>query len=281
MISVMVSPSRAVLQRAAFGDDPGGRLLPCARTREDSWLRAVALGGQGRYAAARAELDRIDAGPDQFESLALSTRASLLRQLGWHACARGLDGRALAIANAGPNGPDVVSGADALIGLAADALGLARFDLAEVLLKRAGPLVAVADSQIPWRLSLRLAWVRAELAMVAGRGEQSLRHARAAQQMAAQVPSVRHRVKTSMVLAAALSSVGQYDECAVVACDALDAAAVNALVPLRWALAAMLAGLPAPQSIVARREEFDAIHRECARWVQRAGGRWRAGVLTG
>ncbi|KEG31865.1 hypothetical protein EN20_06585 [Mycobacterium tuberculosis] len=47
---------------------------------------------------------------------------SLLRQLGWHTLARGWDGRALALA-----GADREAGADALIGLAADALGVGRF----------------------------------------------------------------------------------------------------------------------------------------------------------
>ena len=65
-------------------------------------------------------------------SLAHSTRASFLRQLGWHARARGWDGRASALA-----GADLEAHADALIGLAADALGVGRFAASAAALHRA------------------------------------------------------------------------------------------------------------------------------------------------
>lgn len=60
-------------------------------------------------------------------------------------------------------GADREAGADALIGLAADALGVGRFAAAGALLDRADPLVVsplVAD-----RLAVRRRWVAAELAM--------------------------------------------------------------------------------------------------------------------
>ena len=65
-------------------------------------------------------------------SLAHSTQGSFLRQLGWHTLARGWDGRALALA-----GADAEAAADALIGLAADALGVGRFAASATLLRRA------------------------------------------------------------------------------------------------------------------------------------------------
>ncbi|MUM18140.1 hypothetical protein FZI91_03270 [Mycobacterium sp. CBMA271] len=265
----------AVLIDAAFGPQPAIWPFPRAATREDAWLRAVALGGAGRYAAAHAELDSISvSGPDRLTSLALSTRASLVRQLGWHAQARGMDGRALAGA-----GTDAEARTDALIGLAADALGLARFDLAHALLERAEPLSAHGDGRWPWRLPLRMAWVRAELAMVSGDGPRSLRHARTAQRLAKDVPSVRHQVKTAMVLAAALSSAGDFDESAAVAAAGLQAATINGLVPLRWALAAMLAGLPSPGAAEEARENLVAIRSKCAGWIAHAGGHWRFEVV--
>src|SRR5687768_11318696 len=108
------------LADAAFGDDPGRWPLPAATTAHQLWLRAVAAGGQGRYAIALADLAGMyriaSAGP--LASLAHSTRASFLRQLGFHARARRWDGRAVALA-----GEDLEARADALIGLAADALG--------------------------------------------------------------------------------------------------------------------------------------------------------------
>lgn len=75
---------------AAFGSNPGAWPLAAADTPEGLWLRAVAAGGQGRYAVAEADLDELlrlaERGP--LASLALSTRGSFRRQLGWHERAR-------------------------------------------------------------------------------------------------------------------------------------------------------------------------------------------------
>ena len=86
-----------ILTNAAFGDAPGRWPLPAADNPDELWLRAVVAGGQGRYASAYADLallrraDRVG----RLVSLAHSTHASFLRQLGWHEKARGWDGRAL------------------------------------------------------------------------------------------------------------------------------------------------------------------------------------------
>ena len=83
------------LNNAAFGDAPNLWPLPQASTPHELWLRAVAAGGQGRYGNAMADLDVLcrtrRSGP--LVSLAHSTRASFLRQLGWHDRARGWDER--------------------------------------------------------------------------------------------------------------------------------------------------------------------------------------------
>lgn len=107
----------------------------------------------------------------------------------------------------------------------------------------------------------------------------ALRYAHAAEELAQDVPSVRHQVKTTMVLAAALSSVGDLDKSAVVAARGLRAASAHKLVPLRWALAAMLAGLPTPDEAGRRGEDLVAVRRECAAWIARAGGEWRLEVV--
>ncbi|HEY9264275.1 MAG TPA: hypothetical protein VIQ11_06710, partial [Mycobacterium sp.] len=77
--------SAACLEDAAFGSNPGCWPLPPATTPQELWLRAVVAGGQGRYSSAVADLDRLQRlvahGP--LASLALSTMASFLRQLGW------------------------------------------------------------------------------------------------------------------------------------------------------------------------------------------------------
>src|SRR6187399_3570674 len=115
-----MTTSMAVLANAAFGDAPGLWPLPAATTPTELWLRAVAAGGQGRYGAALTDLDALLRTNTRgaLASLGRSTRASFLRQLGGHRAARGWDGRAWACA-----GSDVTAGADALVGLAADALG--------------------------------------------------------------------------------------------------------------------------------------------------------------
>lgn len=72
-----------------------GRAGPVVR-----WTAAVALGGQGRYAAAAALLEglvRDHRAPVEVRAHALVTRASHLRQRGGHALAERLDGQALAL----------------------------------------------------------------------------------------------------------------------------------------------------------------------------------------
>lgn len=150
-----MSPTLAAdLAAVAFGAEPGRWPLPPATDPDQLWLRAVAAGGQGRYAIARnctAEVIR-RAPRGRLGSLALSTQASFLRQLGWHRVARGWDGRAYACAGADPE-----AGVDALIGLSADALGVGRLATSDALLHRAADLLAGADSPPP-RLAIRLAW---------------------------------------------------------------------------------------------------------------------------
>jgi hypothetical protein len=158
------------LSAAAFGEDPGMWPLP-ARAHTGRVVAARRRGrGQGHYSSAQADLSallrQLPAGG--LASLALSTRASFLRQLGGHRAARGWDGRALALA--GTDGASTVEPAvDALVGLAADALGVGRLAASATLLERADAELARADVP-PARLAIRRAWVGAELAMAAGDG---------------------------------------------------------------------------------------------------------------
>src|SRR5258708_631895 len=120
-----------MLIEAAFGARPGHAAaeLPAAAHPVDSWYRAVVLGGQGRYAAAREELRTLRASTRDpvLAALAASTEGSFLRQLGWHARASVHDGRAAALVLPGIAGPHRVDAVcDALTGLAADALGAGR-----------------------------------------------------------------------------------------------------------------------------------------------------------
>ena len=241
--------------------------MPSAHTPRQLWLRAVGAGGQGRYASARDDLTALlrSAPAGALASLAHSTQASFLRQLGWHQPARGWDGRAIALA-----GADSEAAADALIGLAADALGVGRLAASATLLSRAEPLVDDAQQR---RLSVRLAWVSAELAMAAGDGAAAVRNAELGAELAAATVdgSARHAAKSDVVLAAALCSAGAVDRARTLGEATLELTGRLGLVPLRWAVACLLADIGSPARPVA---DLCVIRDECARQVQHWGGAW-------
>ncbi|HZQ33858.1 MAG TPA: hypothetical protein VFB19_19250 [Mycobacterium sp.] len=257
--------TEALLDAAAFGDEPGHWPLPPARTARQLWLRAVAAGGQGRYAIATADLAALRRalrhGP--LASLAHSTEASFIRQLGGHAEARAWDGRALALA-----GSESEASTDALLGLAADALGMERFAASAALIDRARTIASLG----PVRLPIRWHWVAAELAMARGDGATAVDHAERAVELAADLPSVRHQVKSQVIHAAAFCCAGRIDQARSTADDALAAAGKAGLVPLRWAVASLLADIG---SATWGTDAVAAIRDESADIVRRAGGVWR------
>lgn len=257
----------ATLTRAAFGDDPGRWPLPSASTPHERWLRAVAAGGQGRYNCALTELAEIIRTPrGPLVSLAHSTRASFLRQLGWHTRARGADGLAWAYRDAAADtAPDAA--ADALVGLAADALGVGRFATSARLLERARTEIGDVSA----RVAVRTAWVSAELAMVTGDGAAAVAHAEHGVRAAADHASTRHSIKSDVVLAAALCSAGRLDNARAVADTALQATGDNGLIPLRWALACLLADIGSTAHTL---EEVREIRDGTADTVRRRGGVW-------
>ena len=264
---------------AAFGSTPH-RIPRAAVEPEERWLVAVALGGQGHYAAAAAELERLAADPAvprRIAAHAAVTRAAHLRQLGGHAAARSWDARGLRLAIAaggaapdrgsarggspggrGTPGGGVAAGSDdgtdaeaaridALVGLAADAIGLGDPTGAERLLAAAAPALAAHPS---WRPATRAGWVRAELALVLGRPAEAVAPAEAALVAAGRGGSRRHVLKSRIVLAVARSAAGVMTPAAAV--TELDAAAAECaglgLLPLCWpaGLAALdLTPLPA------------------------------------
>jgi hypothetical protein len=258
----------ATLSAAAFGAAPGYWPLPTATTPQQHWLRAVAAGGQGRYGSACSDLEALlrCAPGGRLASLAHSTHGSFLRQLGWHASARRWDGRALTLA-----GDDHEAHTDALIGLAADALGVGRFTAAATLLAR----VDLSAGNAAHRLAVRHSWVAAELAMATAAGATAVRHAEAAVELAAERRSgggsERHRVKSQVVLAAALCSAGDVDRARIVGGAALEAAGRLGLVPLQWALTCLLVDIG---SVGRPAGELLALRDSSADWVRRAGGTW-------
>ncbi|MEJ8280282.1 hypothetical protein [Pseudonocardia spirodelae] len=180
------------------------------------WAAAVALGGTGHYAAAAALLDglrRDRAVAPALRAHAGVTRASHLRQLGGHRAAAALDGEALRLAlpHAAGDGPGDPWGtgadaavADALTGLAADALGRADAARAAILLDRAAPWCGPAGH----RTRVRYGWVRAETALVAGDPAAATAAAREALHGAVALGSARHVVKSRLVAAVAAGVAG-------------------------------------------------------------------------
>ncbi|MEI6252388.1 MAG: hypothetical protein WCP30_06240 [Mycobacteriaceae bacterium] len=253
---------------AAFGERPDQWPLPEARSPQELWLRAVAAGGQGRYAAARADLAGLihNESAGRWRSLGRSAYGSFLRQLGWHWRAHDWDGRALAAA-----GTDPGAGADALIGLAADALGVGRLATSAALLERAVGLARNADEP---RLEIRLAWVRAELAMAGGDGPDAMQHARRGVELAHEaLPSLRrHRVKSDVVLAAALCSAGDLAGSRTVADAALADTETYQLAPLRWALACLLSDIGSASRSPG---DIGEVRELSAQFVTRHGGHWK------
>ena len=282
-------------REAAFGSTPH-RIPRAAVEPEERWLVAVALGGQGHYAAAAAELERLAADPAvprRIAAHAAVTRAAHLRQLGGHAAARSWDARGLRLATAdggaspdrgsacggSPGGRGTPGGGvagvglagavpcdgtdagaariDALVGLAADAIGLGDPGGAERLLAAAAPALAAHPS---WRPATRACWVRAELALVRGRPAAAVAPAEAALAAAGRGGSRRHVLKSRIVLAVARSAAGVMTPAAAV--TELDAAAAECaglgLLPLCWpaGLAALdLTPLPAAKPQVRINEQ--------------------------
>jgi hypothetical protein len=154
--------------------------------------------------------------------------------------------------------------------LAADALGLGRFAASERALQRAGGLLA-GVSPVPPRLPVRLAWVSAELAMATGDGAAAVGHAARAVEAAEALGSARHAVKSDVVHAAALCSAGDLERSRAIADAALQTTGRLGTIPLRWALACLLADIGSAQYAVA---QVVSIRDECADTVRRRGGQW-------
>lgn len=268
-----------VLRTAAFGgsasvpeggqesDEPPGALRRSPSSAHApqvrQWLEAVVHGACGRYAAAAALLEPLTRHRVAVvASLAASALASHRRQLGGHAAALRLDGLALrraieagevreagGAASAGwerddPDGLDVSGAlADALIGLAADHLGLGRLVEAEVLLRRAAAVVAVGGG---WRAEVRLGWVRAELSLASGRPSDSVSPAERALAVSREKRAGRHAAKSGLILGAALAArreTGDGERARELVESALASAEQNGWRSLVWPAHALLADL--------------------------------------
>lgn len=189
------------------------------------WLHAVDLGARGRYLPAWLLAHSLDDDPSM-ASLRLSLLGSHHRQIGDHDRARSHDESALDCAT------DDGSVADALIGLAADAVAIGwaseagdQLDRVDEVLARwehdadrdEDAMVARGETTAcliqPWRVQVRRAWVRAEWALLTGVADTAVEHAQIAVDLSAS-RSDRHRVKSQAILAAALLAQGRTEAAA-------------------------------------------------------------------
>jgi hypothetical protein len=210
------------LLAAAFGPAPGtdvhgAALAGAPRTR---WLAAVALGGQGRYAAAATVLRPLIDGRDQvLAALAGATLASHRRQLGGHTAARRLDAAALAtLAKLGKPPVRATDGSaydidlggawsDVLLGLTADAIGVGQLSQARRL--HAAARALLDEGRVGgWRARVRTGWVAAELGLASGRPEAGRADAEHAARLARAAGARRHIVKSELVLATTFAAGG-------------------------------------------------------------------------
>ena len=105
--------------------------------------------------------------------------------------------------------------------------------------------------------------------MARGDGATAVGHAERAVELAATFGSARHAVKSDVILSAALCSAGEIDRSRMVADAALDAAGRLGIIPLRWALACLLADIGSAHHSTA---QVLRIRNECAATVRRRGG---------
>jgi hypothetical protein len=131
----------------------------------------------------------------------------------------------------------------------------------------------LADKQAD-RLAVRRQWVGAELAMATGDGASAVRRAEDGVERARAVASVRHQVKSDVVLAAALCSAGATERARAVADGAFEATGRYGLIPLRWALACLLIDIASVTVSEQRLRELTDVRDICADQVRHAGGTW-------
>lgn len=261
-----------------------------------AWLRGVALGALGRYGEALSALGPLAAavsagaaagGEALFGSFAASTIASLHRQLGDHATARTWDSAALATAQPlGEPGAEAVM--DALLGLAADAVGLGERGEAEAGLVRAEE--AVTGRHAPgWRPTVRLGWVRAEVALLSDQPAVAIERATEALRSSEQAQAPRHVAKSLLFLGVAQASgpgPGQPPartstaSAAVTLRRAASLAENLAATPLVWPARAMLGALLAVsdprESARCLAAARDAVHAIAARVPEPLRSHWLA-----
>ncbi|UVS82094.1 hypothetical protein [Actinokineospora sp. UTMC 2448] len=157
---------------------------------------------------------------------------------------------------------------DVLLGLAADAVGLGRVG-------EARRLVALDTGDVSPRCRVRRSWLRAEIELAAGNAPAAIAPARAA--LGIEFGSIRHRVKSAIVLGAALAATGERDEAEELLVGNLRIAADRGLRPLVWPAALVLDQLghterkeqavDALRCVLRHSDPIARCHAEASPWV--------------
>jgi hypothetical protein len=219
--------AHAAVTRAAHLRQSGGHL---AARRWDGLGLALATDPENGGGAAESAIER------------LATESADSVESTISGCGAGPVGAGPGGAGAGLDLP--AARVDALLGLAADAIGLADLELADRLLRLAEPAAAEHPS---WRPGVRWHWVRAELALSQNRPEPAIEWARPALARATAAGAVRHQVKSALVLAAAEAGAGSPPERVIAVLSKLsERTRRSGLWTLEWPIQLMLAGLVEP-----------------------------------
>ncbi len=242
-------------ERAAFHGRPSAGVAPLQRAVELAhgggqdaeataavWLLGVCLASAGRYGAASAVLEPLAISlPEEperliFSSLAASSMASISRQLGRHAEGRVRDEVALDLAGEAPE-----ARFDALLGLAADAVGLGEDDEAAFRLGEAADLVSGRPDW--WRQRVRVDWVAAEISLLRDQPADAVVRAAGAVTLAETSGAPRHVAKGLLFQGVAEVQVGELELAAVTLRRAAGLAESLGTLPLVWPARAVLGAL--------------------------------------
>jgi hypothetical protein len=257
------------------GDEPSAALL--------RWLLGVCLGATGRYGQAWEVLDVVLAGPPSSpamrlgSALAASCSASLHRQIGEHARAEELDEQGLAWARTlGAGGTEVLL--DCAIGHTADAIGQDDLATARRRLLLVESALSEAGDAARWRPRVRLAWVRAEVALLAGDGRAAVAAASGALELSEAAAAPRHVAKSQLFLGVAQATMGQPGAAATLRGAAAAAEGLGCR-PLVWPARAVLGvvlppGEQADGCLTSARQVVEAIAADlpgelAQRWLAR------------
>jgi tetratricopeptide (TPR) repeat protein len=243
-------------ERAAFHGRPGAGVDPLERAAAMAterslptesaaavWLLAVCQAAAGRFGRALEALDGLlpvttEAPAERriFGALGEATLASVYRQLGRHDEARAHDGVALRLSDAAGE-----AGFDALLGLAADAVGLGEASAAADHLASATALVGAHAEW--WRQRVRLGWVQAEVALLEGRPADAVSSAAASVDRAEHAGAPRHVAKGLLFQGVSLVEAGRHEEAASILRRAGLLAESLGTLPLLWPARAVLGAL--------------------------------------